>query len=247
MIEAHDLTKSFGTTLAVDGITLSLGLGATGFLGPNGAGKSTTMRLLVGYFAPNSGSVRICGHDVNAERRAAQACIGYLPEAVGGFPGLTVREFLTYCGETRGLWGAGLRHAMARIVEDVDLGDAFNKQLSQLSKGWRQRAWFAQTLLSDPPVLILDEPTDGLDPNQKDYMRALVRRLAPSKTILLSTHILEEVEEVCDRAVIIAQGRIVADDTPENLADAKGRLAETFRRTTQTSAAGLSSQKEAVP
>lgn len=234
MIEASNLYKSFGDTVAVDGLSMSLGAGVTGFLGPNGAGKSTTMRMLTGFLAPDRGEVSICGHDLSQHRRNAQAAIGYLPEAAGGYGALTVREFLSYAGECRGLWGRALAGAVDRAVGLVDAGSAIDRRLSTLSKGWRQRAWFAQALLHDPPVLIMDEPTDGLDPNQKDHMRYLIRRLAPEKCILLSTHILEEAEEVCDRAIIIDRGRIVADDQPAALTDDRGRLAAAFRRVTQS-------------
>jgi len=230
MIEAKNLCKRFGTRVAVDDVSFSVARGdVVGFLGPNGAGKSTTMRLLAGFFDADAGGARVCGHDIGRERRAAQATLGYLPEAAGGFANLTVREFLAFCGESRGLAGAALADAVGRACSLIDLGAALDSAMKTLSKGWRQRAWLAQAILHDPPVLILDEPTDGLDPIQKEQVRALIRSLAADKAIILSTHILEEAEEVCTRAIIIAGGRIVADDTPRNLADDRGRLAASFR------------------
>ncbi|NQU61108.1 MAG: ABC transporter ATP-binding protein [Rhodospirillales bacterium] len=231
MIEAKNLTKRFGALNAVDDVSFSIAAGdVVGFLGANGAGKSTTMRLLTGFFDADSGSARICGHDIATAPSAAQSCLGYLPEAAGGFPHLTVREFLTFCGESRELSGSDLGQAIDRVCSLIDLKSALDKPMKSLSKGWRQRAWLGQAILHDPPVLILDEPTDGLDPMQKEQVRALIRSVSPKKAIILSTHILEEAEEVCTRAVIIAGGRIVADDTPSNLADDKGRLADSFRR-----------------
>ncbi len=230
MIEARDLCMTFGGRPAVDGVSFTVETGSVvGFLGPNGAGKSTTMRLLAGYLSPVSGTAAICGHDVVRDRRLAQACFGYLPEAAGGFPNLTVGEFLAFCGEARGINGARLAAAVAKVCERIDLGEALHIPMRELSKGWRQRAWFAQAILHNPPVLILDEPTDGLDPNQKEHVRDLIRAVAPTTAILISTHILEEAEEICTRAIVIADGRIVADDTPAGLADARGRLAGAFR------------------
>lgn len=231
MIEAKNLTKRFGDLVAVDDVSFTIAAGdIVGFLGPNGAGKSTTMRLLTGFFEADGGTARICGHDMATAREKAQSNLGYLPEAAGGFPHLTVREFLAFCGESRGLFGHALADAVERTSALVDLGAALDRPLKSLSKGWRQRAWLAQAILHDPPVLIMDEPTDGLDPIQKEKIRALIRSVAVDKAIILSTHILEEAEEVCTRAIVITGGRIVADDTPDNLADDKGRIADTFRR-----------------
>ena len=233
MIRATKLTKSFGNLKAVDDVSMTLEKGVTGFLGPNGAGKSTTMRLLCGYMAPDLGSVFICDHDVIATPRHAQASIGYLPEAAGGFNHLTVRELLMLCGESRGFRGHQLKGMIEEVAVKITLQDALDKRMMTLSKGWRQRAWFAQAVLHNPPVLILDEPTDGLDPNQKDHIRELIRNFAVEKTILLSTHVLEEAEEVCNRVIILNNGCIVADERLEDLVDERGRLATSFRRLTQ--------------
>ncbi len=233
MIEAENLSKRFGALKAVDDVSFSIEPGTVvGFMGPNGAGKSTTLRLLTGYLAPDVGTARVCGHDITADRRQAQACLGYLPEAAAGFPHLTVREFLSFCGESRGLRRKSLAAAIEQTCDKIELRPALDRQMRTLSKGWRQRAWLAQAILLDPPVLILDEPTDGLDPNQKDQVRALIRSIAPEKAIILSTHILEEVEEICDRVIMIADGRIIADDMLGNLVDAQGRLGSVFRRLT---------------
>ena len=238
MIEAKNLTRRFGDLVAVDDVSFSVEKGqVTGFLGPNGAGKSTTMRLLTGFLAADRGTVRICGHDLATASRQARSTIGYLPEAAGGFSQITVREFLSFCGESRGFWGRELDKAIGRVAEMVALAPAINRKMKELSKGWRQRAWFAQALLHDPPVLILDEPTDGLDPGQKDLVRDLIRSMAPEKAIILSTHILEEAEEICDRAIIIAGGRIVSDAACADLVDKKGRLAGAFRELTGGAAA----------
>ena len=239
MIEARQLSMHFGGRLVVDGISFTVEPGTVaGFPGPNGAGKTTTMRLLTGFLRPVSGTALICGHDIGRAPRAAQACFGYLPEAATGFPNLTVREFLTYCGEARGIRGGALKAAIDRVCGRIALGPALETRMKELSKGWRQRAWLAQAIVHDPPVLIMDEPTDGLDPNQKMQVRRLIRAVAPEKAILLSTHILEEAEEVCNRAIIIAGGRIVADDAPANLADRRGRLGEAFHRLTAEPGAG---------
>ena len=189
MIEAKNLLKSFGSVKAVDDVTFSIELGTVvGFLGPNGAGKSTTLRLLTGYLAADRGTAKICGQDIKEDRRRAQACLGYLPEAATGFPYLTVREFLSFCGESRGLKGKALVTATEQTCERVELRPALDRQRRTLSKGWRQRAWLAQAMLLDPPVLILDEPTDGLDPNQKDRVRALIRSVGSKKAIILTSY-----------------------------------------------------------
>lgn len=231
MIEAEHLSMRFDGRTAVDDVSFTIEPGSVvGFLGPNGAGKSTTMRMLTGFLVPQAGTARIGGHDIRKSRRAAQACLGYLPEAAAGFSNLTVREFLVFCGESRGLRGPGLSAAIKRVCGQIDLAPALASKMAVLSKGWRQRAWLAQAILHDPPVLILDEPTDGLDPNQKEQVRDLIRTLSPDKAIILSTHVLEEAEEICTRSIIISEGRIVADEAMDRLVDGQGRLGATFRR-----------------
>ena len=231
MIEALGLTMRFGRRTVVDRLSFRIGRGELcAFLGRNGAGKSTTMRLLTGVLRPVEGRARIDGRDVIAERRAVAASVGFLPEAAAGFSCLTVGEFLRFCGESRGLAGRALGHAVDRVTERVHAEDARDALLGELSKGWRQRAWLAQALLHDPPVLILDEPTDGLDPTERRHVRALLAEAARHKAVLLSTHVLEEVEVIATRVILIARGRIVADAVPADLADERGRLAAAFHR-----------------
>ena len=231
MIEALGLTMRFGRRTVIDRLSFQVGRGEPcAFLGRNGAGKTTTMRLLAGVLRPVGGSARIAGHDVVAERSAVAASLGFLPEAVAGFSRLTVGEFLRFCGESRGLAGRRLGEAIDRATERVHAREARDALMGELSKGWRQRAWLAQALLHDPPVLILDEPTDGLDPVERSHVRTLLGDVAQEKTVLLSTHVLEEAEEVAARVILIARGRIVADDAPAGLVDERGRLAPAFHR-----------------
>jgi|TARA_B100000809_G_scaffold70867_3_gene68424 ABC-2 type transport system ATP-binding protein len=233
VLQIEKLSKRFGDVLAVDEISLNLPQGSVvGFLGPNGAGKSTTMRMVSGYLFPDSGTVRICGWDIVRDRQKAQACLGYLPEAPNGFSRLTVHEFLSFCGQARGLDMKSLGLAIDQACQRIDLGPALRRPLGELSKGWRQRAWLAQAILHEPPVLVLDEPTDGLDPNQKEVVRRLVREMSADRTIVLSTHILEEAEELCDHVVVMANGCLVADDPVSNLLDNSGRLGAAFARLT---------------
>ena len=231
MIEALELTMRFGRRTVLDRVSFRVGRGELcAFLGRNGAGKTTTMRLLAGVLRPMEGSARINGRDVLAERRAVAASIGFLPEAAAGFSRLTVGEFLRFCGESRGLSGRMLREAIDRVTERVHARAARDALMGELSKGWRQRAWLAQALLHDPPVLILDEPTDGLDPTERRHVRALLEDVSRNKAVLLSTHVLEEAEETASRVILIARGRIVADDVPAGLVDEHGRLAPSFHR-----------------
>ena len=233
MLQIEKLSKRFGDVQAVDQVSLNFPQGSVvGFLGPNGAGKTTTMRMVSGYLFPDSGMVKICGWDIVRDRQNAQACLGYLPEAPNGFSRLTVREFLSFCGQARGLYRKNLGLAIDQACQRIDLGPALQRPLAELSKGWRQRAWLAQAILHEPQVLVLDEPTDGLDPNQKEVVRRLVREMAVDRTIVLSTHILEEAEELCDRVVIMANGCLVADDPVTTLLDASGRLGAAFARLT---------------
>ncbi len=233
LIEAEDLQKSFTSVAAVRGVSFKVARGErVGVLGANGAGKSTTLRMLAGTLVPDSGRARIAGADVVRSSAAARSAIGYLPEAANGFGSLTVAEFLMFAAEARGMQGSTRNRAIARIAEMLSLGAALYRPLGTLSKGWRQRAWLAQALIHDPPVLIFDEPTDGLDPNQKIALRALLTSLSEDKAMLISTHILEEAETLCDRLIIIANGQVIADGRTSELADENGRLAPAFARLT---------------
>lgn len=230
MIEVQDLTKKYGRQLAVDHITFEAGKGKIlGLLGPNGAGKSTTMRMLAGFIAPSSGTARVAGHDVVNHSMEARNCIGYLPENNPVYPGMYVREYLGFMGSLRGMRGS--REKVEEIISRTGLSAESHKRLGQLSKGYRQRAGLAQALLHDPPVLILDEPTSGLDPNQLAGMRDLIRELGKEKTVILSTHIMQEVEILCGQVLIIHKGRIVANDELSKLT-AAGGLEEVFRKLT---------------
>jgi ABC-2 type transport system ATP-binding protein len=230
MIKIENLVKAFGAKRAVDGVSFAVERGEVlGFLGPNGAGKSTTMRMITGFFPPTSGKVTVGGHDVAEEPLAAKRLIGYLPEAAPSYPDMTVQGFLSFAAEMRGLDGDARRRAIGRAVERCFLASVLHQSIDTLSKGYKHRTCLAQALIHDPEVLILDEPTDGLDPNQKYEMRNLIRELGKSKAIIFSTHILEEVDTACTRAIIIDRGRIVASGTPDEL----GRpLDEVFRRLT---------------
>lgn len=218
MIEASSLTKRYGSLLAVDQLSFQVEPGTVlGFLGPNGAGKSTTMKMLTGFLAPTSGSARIFGHDIGSDGLAARRMMGYLPEGAPLYGELSVARFLRFVAEARGLRGEQARKAVDRAVERLSLGEVLGQTIETLSKGFKRRVGLAQAILHDPPVLVLDEPTDGLDPNQKHQVRRLIREMAPEKIIIISTHILEEVDALCTRAMIIARGRLLADDTPAGL------------------------------
>lgn len=239
LIEAVHLRRSFGRSPAVVDAHFAIDRPSiTGLLGANGAGKSTTMRLLVGRLDPEAGAARICGLDLAARRGAAQAMLGYLPEAAEGFGGLSVSELLAFSAETRRLTGEKRRRAMGLALERLDLGPVADKRLQTLSKGWRQRAWLAQAMIHDPPVLILDEPTDGLDPAQKERLRALLRALAKEKAILMSTHILEEAELLCDRILVMRAGRIAEDAPIGEMMGAGARLATRVLPLIEPEAAG---------
>jgi ABC-2 type transport system ATP-binding protein len=204
--------------VAVDGIDLSVGKGEVlGFLGPNGAGKSTTMKMITGYLAPSSGSVKVCGHDIETDVIAAQAEIGYLPEGAPAYGEMTPRQFLSFIAQVRGFRGERAKSAVATAVARTELDAVLEQPIETLSKGFKRRVGLAQAILHNPPVLIMDEPTDGLDPNQKHSVRTLIRAMAKEKAIIVSTHLLEEVEAICSRAVIIDRGRVVADGTPAEL------------------------------
>ncbi|MFZ1102702.1 MAG: ATP-binding cassette domain-containing protein [Hyphomicrobiaceae bacterium] len=218
LIEARGLTKSFGTLRAVDGISLEVPRGQVlGFLGPNGAGKSTTMRLITGFLDPDTGSVSIAGFDVREQPKAAKQRLGYLPEGAPLYAEMTPKGLLTFVAELRGFRGEALAGAVAKAVERTGLRPVLHQTIETLSKGYKRRVGIAQAILHEPEVLIMDEPTDGLDPNQKHHVRELIAEMAKDKAIVVSTHILEEVEAVCTRAVVINRGRIVADGTAEDL------------------------------
>jgi ABC-2 type transport system ATP-binding protein len=218
MIETTNLRKVFGPIVAVDRLSMKVEKGEVlGFLGPNGAGKSTTMKMVTGFLTPTSGHASVCGHDVARETLAAQRAIGYLPEGAPAYPDMTPEGFLRFIAGVRGLTGSAARSAISRAADLVHLEGVMRQPIETLSKGYKRRVGLAQAILHDPGVLILDEPTDGLDPNQKHEVRELIRRMAGEKCVVLSTHILEEVDAVCTRAVVIARGSIVADETPASL------------------------------
>jgi ABC-2 type transport system ATP-binding protein len=218
MIETRQLTKRYGPIAAVDGITFKVEPGEVlGFLGPNGAGKSTTMKMLAGFVAPTSGSATVCGHDVEAQPLEAKRSLGYLPEGAPSYGEMTVARFLDFVADLRALAGDLRKQRLGFVVEHLSLAGVMQQTIETLSKGFRRRVGLAQAILHDPKVLILDEPTDGLDPNQKQEVRTLINAMAKDRTIIVSTHILEEVHAVCNRAIVIARGRILADDTPDKL------------------------------
>ncbi len=218
MIDLEDLSKHFGDLVAVDGISLSVAKGEVlGFLGPNGAGKSTTMKMIAGFLEPTAGAARVSGIDVTDDPVAVKSRIGYLPEGAPTYGDMTPRRFLDFIAEIRGFDGAERKRRIDEVVEKVILGGVLDQPIETLSKGFKRRVGLAQAILHDPEILILDEPTDGLDPNQKHHVRALIQEMAPEKAIIVSTHILEEVEAVCSRAVVIAHGKLLADGTPEEL------------------------------
>jgi ABC-2 type transport system ATP-binding protein len=218
MIRIENLVKTFGAKRAVDGISFSVERGEVlGFLGPNGAGKSTTMRMVTGFMPPTSGKVAIGGHDIAESPLEAKRLMGYLPENAASYPDMTVQGFLEFAAELRGLAGNRKKQSVARVVELCFLGSVLRQSIDTLSKGYKHRTCLAQALIHDPQVLIMDEPTDGLDPNQKHEVRNLIRELGKDKAIVFSTHILEEVDAACTRAIIIDRGRIVANGTPGEL------------------------------
>lgn len=218
MIEIKNLTKRFAQHTAVDDLSFSVQPGEVlGFLGPNGAGKSTTMKMLTGFLAPTAGSASILGFDIQKDTLKAQQQIGYLPEGAPCYGDMTVRSFLEFIAEVRGFKGAEKRERVAKAVAQVELEAVLEQSIETLSKGFKRRVGLAQAILHDPKVLILDEPTDGLDPNQKHQVRKLIQSLAYDKIVIISTHILEEVSAVCTRAVVIAHGKLLADGTPLEL------------------------------
>jgi ABC-2 type transport system ATP-binding protein len=232
MIKTQNLAKNFDGIQAVDDLTFTVEPGEVlGFLGPNGAGKSTTMRMLAGFITPSGGSASICGHDVVQDPIAAKSALGYLPEGAPHYGEMTVGSFLDFIADLRGLTGAHRKSRLDYVIGRLQLDGVTAQSIETLSKGFKRRVGLAQAIVHDPKVLILDEPTDGLDPLQKHEVRTLIGEIAKEKTIVISTHILEEVDAVCTRAVIIARGKLVADDTPAGLRSRapSGRLDDVFR------------------
>ncbi len=242
MIEIERLVKRFGAFTAVDGVSFTVERGTVlGFLGPNGAGKSTTMKMITGFLPPTAGRVRVGGFDLAESPVEAKRRIGYLPEGAPAYAEMTPREFLDFVADVRGLAGGDRRRQLERAIGRIDLGPVLEQPIDTLSKGFKRRVGLAQAILHDPEVLILDEPTDGLDPNQKHAVRGLIKEMAATKAIIISTHILEEVEAVCTRSLIIARGRVLAEGEPlpEGAGwrfgaheAAPGRLDAVFRRIT---------------
>ena len=234
MLEVKNLKKNFGDFAAVKGVSFSVGEGEVlGFLGPNGAGKSTTMRMITGFLPPTAGTAVIDGHDITSDPIAAKAALGYLPEAAPSYRAMTVREYLAFIADVRGL--ADARKAVADVIVKAKLEKVAGQTIETLSKGYRQRTAFAAAIIHDPKVLIMDEPTDGLDPNQKYTVREMIKSMAAQgKAIIISTHILEEVDAVCTKVVVIADGEKKFDGTPAELKalDPSGRLDVVFRSMT---------------
>jgi len=223
MIKTEHLSKRYDSLVAVDDVSFQVAPGEVlGFLGPNGAGKTTTMRMLAGFVTPTSGRASICGHDIATDPLAAKSSLGYLPEGAPTYGEMTVRRFLEFIADLRKLEGGRRRARLDYVIGRLQLSRVLDQTVETLSKGFRRRVGLAGAIVHDPPVLILDEPTDGLDPNQKHEVRTLINEMSREKIIVISTHILEEVDAVCTRAIIIARGKIVADDTPQAL-EAKSR------------------------
>lgn len=222
-VEINDLAKHFGEIRAVDGVTFSVSKGEVlGFLGPNGAGKSTTMKMITGFLAPTRGSVRVCGYDVSVDPISVKTSLGYLPEGAPAYADMTPDSFLKFIADIRGLSGADKKRAVASAAERARILNVMYQPIETLSKGYKRRVGLAQAILHNPPVLIMDEPTDGLDPNQKHEVRTLINEMAEDKAIIISTHILEEVNALCTRNVVISSGKVVFDGTPTEL-EAKSR------------------------
>ncbi len=238
MIEVKGLVKTYGAKRAVNGVSFRVNRGEIlGFLGPNGAGKSTTMKMLTGFLRPDAGTATVDGLDVTVDPVGVKSKLGYLPESAPAYPEMTVDEFLTFIAEVRGFRDIVEKRARIEHVLGLTHLVSVRKQtIETLSKGYKQRVGFAQALLHDPPALVLDEPTDGLDPNQKNEVRSLIRSMAAQKAVILSTHILEEVDALCTRVIIISQGKVVVDETPAQLRARQpgARLDEIFRTLTST-------------
>ncbi|MBN2063479.1 MAG: ATP-binding cassette domain-containing protein [Sedimentisphaerales bacterium] len=235
MIKVEDLRRSFGPIKAVDGISFEVEKGQVlGFLGPNGAGKSTAMKMLVCFLKPDSGTAKICGHDIIKDSIAVRRSLGYLAENAPAYGEMTVASFLTFVCDARGIAPAARKDAIERVINMCSIKNVYHQPIETLSKGYKRRVGLAQCLIHNPPVLILDEPTDGLDPNQKYEVRQLINSMAKDKCILISTHILDEVEAICTRSIIVNRGKIVADDTPAKLKEKHGgTFEEVFRKITR--------------
>jgi len=224
MIDARDLTKHYGTVAALKNASFQVKRGeVVGFLGPNGAGKTTTMKILTCFIAPSGGTARVGGADIFEDSIAVREVIGYLPENTPLYTEMLVFEYLEFVGKMRGLSGSALQTRLRTVVEETSLGEVIGKSIAEISKGFRQRVGLAQALIHEPPVLILDEPLSGLDPNQAAEIRELIREIGRERTVILSTHNLAEVQMTCGRVLIISQGQLVADDTPEELAARAGK------------------------
>ena len=240
LIEVKGLSKNFGTLQAVSDISLSVTRGEVlGFLGPNGAGKSTTMKMITGFLAPSAGHVSIAGFDIEQAPLAAKAKLGYVPEGAPAYGEMTPTTFLDFIADIRRIPAARRRERIEEVISKIHLEKVMHQRIETLSKGFKRRVGLAQALLHDPPILVLDEPTDGLDPNQKHEVRALIQQMRPEKAIVISTHILEEVDAVCTRAIVIAAGKVVVDATPAALREMhpSGKLDDVFRHLTQEAAA----------
>ena len=235
MLKVENLKKSFGTFEAVKGISFSVKKGEVlGFLGPNGAGKSTTMRMITGFLPPTSGTAVICGHDITTDPVAAKAAIGYLPESAPSYRAMVVEDYLKFIAEIRGFHGKLAKEKVEAVIEKARLRPVAKKTIETLSKGYRQRTCFAQAIIHDPQVLIMDEPTDGLDPNQRFRVLEMIKEMSAEKAMVIWTHSLEEVDAVCTRAIVIADGELKADGTPAELKakDPSGKLDVVFRNLT---------------
>ncbi|PZQ09803.1 MAG: ABC transporter ATP-binding protein [Rhodanobacter denitrificans] len=242
MIETRQLSKRYGDLVAVDGISFTVEPGQVlGFLGPNGAGKSTTMKMIAGFLAPTSGSASVCGFDVEKQPLEARRSLGYLPEGAPSYGEMTVLEFLKFIADVRGLKGETRERRIDDVIGRLHLERVVEQPIDTLSKGFKRRVGIAQAIVHDPKVLILDEPTDGLDPNQKHEVRSLINDMARDKTIIVSTHILEEVHAVCDRAVIIAAGKVLADAKPAEL-EARSR----YHQAVSLTAVDVAAAREAL-
>ena len=236
MIKIDHLSKKFGHLVAVEDISFSVKPGEVlGFLGPNGAGKSTTMKMITGFLTPNAGDISVCGFNVNEKPIEVKKRIGYLPEGAPSYGEMTPLQYLDFISDIRELTGQNKEDRKKEVIELLHLGKVLNQSIETLSKGFKRRVGLAQAILHDPEVLILDEPTDGLDPNQKHEVRELIKSIAPEKVIVISTHILGEVDAICTRVIIIGDGKILADDTPEGLRNksSSNKLEDIFREITQ--------------